>query len=61
MAKTLFLALLDEVEGVCRDGDELYTAVRHTAEAYFSGDKALEQAASEIARQLRIYHAEQGQ
>ena len=24
-------------------------------------DKALEQAASEIARQLRIYHAEQGQ
>ena len=60
-AKALFLALLDEVEGVCRDGDELYTAVRHTAEAYFSGDKALEQAASEIARQLRIYHAEQGQ
>lgn len=60
-AKALFLALLDEVEGVCRDGDELYTAVRHTAEAHFSGDKALEQAASEIARQLRIYHAEQGQ
>ena len=60
-AKTLFLALLDKVEGVCRDGDELYTAVRRTAEAYFSGDKALEQAASEIARQLRIYHAEQGQ
>lgn len=60
-AKALFLALLDEVEGVCRDGDELYTAVRRTAEAYFSGDKAMEQAASEIARQLRIYHAEQGQ
>ena len=60
-AKALFLALLDKVEGVSRDGDELYTAVRRTAEAYFSGDKAVEQAAAEIAQQLRIYHAEQGQ
>ena len=59
-AKALFLALLDRVEGVCRDGDELYFAVHRTAEVYFSGDKAAEQAASEIAQQLRIYHAEQG-
>lgn len=59
-AKALFLSLLDQADGICRDGDEIYAAVRSTAEAYFSGDKALEQAASEIAQKLRIYHAEQG-
>ena len=56
--KELFLSLLDQVDGICRDGDEIFDAVMTTANAYFAGDKPLEQAADDIAKRLRIYNAE---
>lgn len=58
--KALFLDLLERADGVCRDGDEIFDAVMNIANAYFSGDKPLGQAADDIARRLKIYHAEQG-
>ena len=56
--KALFLSLLDQVDGICRDGDEIFDAVMNTANSYFAGDKPLEQAADDIAKRLRIYNAE---
>ncbi len=56
--KALFLSLLNQVDGICRDGDEIFDAVMTTANAYFAGDKPLEQAADDIAKRLRIYNAE---
>ena len=56
--KALFLSLLDRVDGICRDRDEIYDAVMNTANAYFAGDKPLDQAADDIAKRLRIYNAE---
>lgn len=56
--KSLFLSLLDQVEGICRDGDEIFDAVMNTANAFFAGDKPLEQAAEDIAKRLKIYNAE---
>ena len=41
-----------------RDGDEIFDAVMTTANAYFAGDKPLEQAADDIAKRLKIYNAE---
>lgn len=58
--KALFLTLLDQVDGVCRDGDEIFDAVMNTANSYFAGDKPLEQAADDIAKRLKIYNAERG-
>ena len=58
--KALFLSLLDQVDGICRDGDEIFDAVMTTANAYFAGDKPLEQAADDIAKRLKIYNAERG-
>ena len=58
--KALFLSLLDQVDGICRDGDEIFDAVMNTANSYFAGDKPLDQAAEDIAKRLRIYNAEQG-
>lgn len=56
--KALFLSLLDQVDGICRDGDEIFDAVMTTANSYFAGDKPLDQAADDIAKRLRIYNAE---
>ena len=56
--KALFLSLLDQVDGICRDGDEIFDAVMNTANSYFAGDKPLEQAADDIAKRLRISNAE---
>lgn len=58
--KALFLSLLDQVDGICRDGDEIFDAVMNTANSYFAGDKPLEQAADDIAKRLKIYNAERG-
>ena len=58
--KALFLSLLDQVDGICRDGDEIFDAVMNTANAYYAGDKPLEQAADDIAKRLKIYNAERG-
>ena len=58
--KALFLRLLDQVDGICRDGDEIFDAVMNSANAYFAGDKPLDQAAEEIAKRLKIYNAERG-
>ena len=58
--KALFLSLLDQVDGICRDGDEIFDAVMNSANAYFAGDKPLDQAAEEIAKRLKIYNAERG-
>ena len=57
--KALFLSLLDQVDGICRDGDEIFDAVMTTANSYFAGDKPLNQAADDIAKRLKIYNAEQ--
>ena len=58
--KALFLSLLDQVDGICRDGDEIFDAVMNSANAYFAGDKPLDQAAEDIAKRLKIYNAERG-
>lgn len=58
--KALFLSLLDSVDGICRDGDEVFEAVMNTANSYFAGNKPLEQAADDIAKRLKIYNAEWG-
>ena len=58
--KALFLSLLDQVDGICRDGDEIFDSVMNSANAYFAGDKPLDQAAEDIAKRLKIYNAERG-
>lgn len=58
--KALFLSLLDQVDGVCRDGDEIYDAVQGIAQSFFAGDRTAEDAAADIASRLRLYNAERG-
>ena len=56
----LFQKLLDAVDGVLRDGDEIYSTLAALAQSYFSGDKPLEQVSADIASRLRTYQAERG-
>ena len=58
--KALFLRLLDQVDGICRDEDEIYNSVISSANSYFSGEKSLEQVSDDIASRLRLYNAERG-
>lgn len=58
--KALFLSLLDNVDGICRDEDEIYNSVISSANSYFSGEKSLEQVSDDIASRLRLYNAERG-
>ena len=55
-----FERLVNSVNGVCRGGDGIFTAILQSAEAYFSGDRSLEQVSRDIAARLGIYRAEQG-
>ncbi len=55
-----FRRLVDNVNGICRGGDGIFTALVQCAEAWFSGDKSLEQVSRDMAARLEIYRAEAG-
>lgn len=55
-----FEELVNGVNGICRGGDGIYAALTQSAQAWFSGDKSLEQVSRDMASRLEIYIAEQG-
>ena len=54
-----FEQLVNSVNGICRGGDGVFTAIIQSAGAYFSGVRNLEQTSADIAARLSIYNAEQ--
>ena len=58
--KALFLRLLDQVDGICRDEDEIYNSVISSANSFFNGEKSLEQVSDDITSRLKLYNAERG-
>ena len=53
-----FEQLVNSVNGICRGGDGVFTAIIQSAGAYFSGVRNLEQTSADIAARLSIYNAE---
>ena len=55
-----FERLVNGVNGICRGGDGIFSALTQSAGAWFSGDRSLEQVSQDMASRLEIYRAEQG-
>ncbi len=56
----LYEYMLNNISAVCREGDEIFTAVNQLAESYFAGDTDLETVSADIASRIKTYNAERG-